>query len=121
MDTPRNPSSPRPTSTSQLLQFFDNPSSAEPFFELSRRAWTNLSTALVQVNNLLPKEDRSGFITLADLHVGAWFARILTVVGAKKLEDVDAAFDLLQKATGVEEKDLATLKSWWSAMVQRDR
>jgi len=58
------------------------------------------------------------------LHVGAWFARILAVVGAKKLEDVDGSFEVLLKALDskeVKKEDTENVKRWWTAMTTRER
>lgn len=94
---------------------------AEPFFAKSKQAWDNLNLVLKNVDALLPKEDRSGFISLADLHVGAWFARVLTCVGAKQLSDVAGSFEKLLAATGLEAADVAGVRKWWESMAQRQR
>lgn len=102
---------------------YENPSSKEAadFLAKGQQHWLTVGEILVKVSSMVPKEDRSGFVTLADLHVGGWFARILACTGAKELKDVDASFASLYKAFGRKEEELIGLKNWWAHMVQRQR
>lgn len=106
-----------------MLYVFENPSSKEAgeFLASGQKHWLSVSEVLMKLSSLMPKEDRSGFVTLADLHVGAWFARVLACVGAKDLKDVEGSFATLYKAFGRKEDELLALKNWWTAMVQRKR
>jgi len=109
------------TAMTGMLYVFENPSSKEAadFLAKGQQHWLTVSETLLKLSNKLPKEDRSGFVTLADLHVGAWFARILACTGAKDLKDVEGGFKALYKAFGRKEDELLALKNWWTAMVTR--
>ena len=96
-------------------------SPASGYIALSQTAWKNLHKVLVTLNALLPREDRSGFITLSDLHVGVWFARILVCVGAKELADVSGAFAKLGMETGAKDSELGWIQRWWASMITRKR
>lgn len=73
----------------------------------------------MELNSILPREDRSDFITLADLHAGAWFARILACVGATDLKDVEGSFKKLTDEFGRSQEEVIAIKNWWSTMVTR--
>ena len=106
-----------------LAYVFDNPTSppAQDFLAKGQQHYLSVGEALLKLNAKLPREDRSGFVTLADLHVGGWFARILACAGAKDLKDVDGAFAALYKTFERKEDELVILKLWWSSMVTRKR
>lgn len=106
-------------SNSAILQAYENPSQATDFISKGQAHYQSVCLVLLEINSLLPREDRSGFITLADLHAGAWFARILACVGAKNLKDVDGAFLKLTKEFGRTQEEVLALKNWWSTMVTR--
>ncbi|KAL7005218.1 hypothetical protein EMMF5_005190 [Cystobasidiomycetes sp. EMM_F5] len=105
----------------QLNHFYKNPSAAAPFFAKSQAAWASLAVVLHKLNQLLPKEDRSGFITLADLHAGAWFARILACCGATQIADAASAWTQLRAQIGSKADEFTTLQAWWSSMISRKR
>jgi len=104
-----------------LAYVLDNPTSApaQEFLAKGQQHYLSVGETLLKLNAKLPREDRSGFVTLADLHVGGWFARILACAGAKDLKDVDGAFEALYKTFERKEDELVILKLWWSSMVTR--
>ena len=106
-----------------LAYVLDNPTSApaQEFLAKGQQHYLSVGETLLKLNAKLPREDRSGFVTLADLHVGGWFARILACAGAKDLKDVDGAFEALYKTFERKEDELVILKLWWSSMVTRKR
>lgn len=105
---------------SAMLQSYEKPSQASEFLTKGQEHWLSVSSVLLQLNAILPREDRSGFITLADLHAGAWFARILACVGATELPDVEGAFEKLTSAFGRTVEEVMALKNWWTSMVTRE-
>ena len=105
----------------QLESFYQNPESAGPWFERSKKAWADLAAVLPKLELLLTKEERSGFINVADLHVGAWLARVLVCCGAKDAKDIDGSFAVLRKNVGPKVDELTHLKSWWQTMIRRKR
>lgn len=104
---------------SAILQAYENPSQASDFITKGQAHWLSVCQVLLEINSILPREDRSGFITLADLHAGAWFARILACVGAKDLKDIEGAFEKLIQEFGRSQEEVLALKNWWSTMVTR--
>lgn len=103
-----------------MLENYENPSQASDFLTKGQEHWLSVSTVLLQLNSILPREDRSGFVTLADLHAGAWFARILACVGASELTDVEGSFEKLVGSFGRTQEEVAALKNWWTSMVSRE-
>lgn len=102
-----------------ILQAYENPSGAGEFVTKGQAHWLSVTQVLLELNSILPREDRSDFITLADLHAGAWFARILACVGATDLKDVDGSFKKLAAEFGRSEEEMIAVKNWWSTMVTR--
>lgn len=109
---------------SGLSAIYSGSADSTEFLSKGASHWSSLARALATLSSLLPREDRSGFITLMDLHAGAWFARILACVGASDLKDVDGAFEKLLKSfekEGLKEAEVLGLKNWWKTMVIRKR
>lgn len=59
-------------------------------------------------------------ISLADLHAGAWFARILAVAGATSLSDPEGSVAQLQNAIGGQTAVPAAIVKYWATLAARE-
>ncbi|KAK4049035.1 hypothetical protein OIV83_004396 [Microbotryomycetes sp. JL201] len=72
-----------------LLAIYEGKADAAGFYKLSQDAWANLSKLVTLLESKLAAQYLVGDqLSLADIHVGAYFARIFAVAGAEKVSEV---------------------------------
>ncbi|KAM0787382.1 hypothetical protein ACM66B_003467 [Microbotryomycetes sp. NB124-2] len=72
-----------------LLAIYEGKADASGFYKTSQEAWKNLSKLVTVLESKLKAQYLVGDqISLADVHVGAYFARILAVAGAENIAEV---------------------------------
>ncbi|BGP47716.1 hypothetical protein JCM10450v2_003581 [Rhodotorula kratochvilovae] len=105
-----------------LLSLLEGKGDASAIEKKAEGLWTNIGKTVQFLEGKL--DESSSFllgdqISLADLHVGAWLARVLAVAGATSITDVDAGLKALESnLNGV--KIGPKFAAWAQALLERD-
>ncbi|GAA5968863.1 hypothetical protein JCM11641_000761 [Rhodosporidiobolus odoratus] len=106
-----------------LLAMYEGKQDAADFYKKSTDLWTNIGKTVA----LLETKFEPGTVflvgdqvSLADLHVGAWFVRILAVCGATSISDLAASIKKLDEALGAGHQVGQKTTAWLEALTERE-